>query len=114
MTSGQATRRTSDTIGGCCIQASMDYLQAQEWWPAFRDRRRSTARLTDDVLWVGHFCWWAQQHALAVEDCTDEDLAAYLATTALFRPGPRAACESTVTALVDFLARTRREGAGID
>ena len=49
MTSEQATRRTSDTIGGCCIQASMDYLQAQEWWPAFRDRRRSSARLTDDV-----------------------------------------------------------------
>lgn len=89
------------------IAASMHYLQHQDWWPTFRQARSGTIRLIDDVLWVGHFCGWLREHARPVEQCDEDDLSAYLASTGSFRPGPRVACEHTAKALVDFMTETR-------
>lgn len=96
-----ATDPTAAKLGS--IQGSMAYLQQQAWWSAFRETRRAFAQLTDDVLWVGHFCGWLQRQRLAIERCTKADLEAYVASIASFRPGPRAACQRTVTALISFL-----------
>jgi len=92
------------------IQASITYLEQQTWWPRFRDTRRSCTRQLDDVLWVGHFCGWLQRQRLAIERCTKSDLDAYLLSIASFRPGPRSACERTVTALVEFLGNSSLRG----
>jgi hypothetical protein len=86
------------------IQGSIAYLEQQPWWPGFRETRRLWAQQIDDVLWVGHFCGWLQRHGLAIERCTTADLDAYMASIASFRPAPRAACQRTVMALIDFLA----------
>ncbi len=92
------------------IAASMRYLQQQEWWPAFRERRCGTTQLIDDVMWVGHFCGWLQERERAIEWCGEDDLCAYLSTARSFRPGPRAACERTVKALFDFMTDGRSVG----
>jgi hypothetical protein len=97
-----ATDRTAPGLGS--LQGSMAYLQQQSWWAAFRDGRRGWAQPIDDVLWVGHFCGWLQRERMAVERCTKTDIDAYLASIASFRPGPRAACQRTVTELIDFFA----------
>jgi hypothetical protein len=99
-----ATQKTTIELGS--VNGAMAYLAHEEWWPAFRARRRSRAQLVDDVLWVGHFCSWLQAQRIEIERCTYSDLAAYLATIDSFRPGPRSACQRTVTALMDFLAAT--------
>jgi hypothetical protein len=101
------TRHRSTKLDLGCIEASLAYLQEQPWWRPFRDGRRDAAQLIDDVLWVGHFCRWSEQQGIGVERCTKAHLRAYLDTTASFRPGPRAACERTVTSLVEFISSTR-------
>jgi hypothetical protein len=104
MASQASTAADGTATGLGSIQGSADYLEQQTWWPSFRETRRFWVQQIDDVLWVGHFCGWLQRHRLAVERCTPTDLDAYLASIASFRPGPRAACQRTVTALVGFLA----------
>jgi hypothetical protein len=86
------------------IDGSIAYLEQQTWWRAFREDRRAAAQQIDDALWVGHFCRWLERRRTALDRCTATDLHAYLTSIATFRPGPRAACQRTVTALVEFLA----------
>lgn len=86
------------------LDGSLAFLQQQDWWPAFRTGRSACVNAIDDVLWVGHFCRWLQMRHIAFERCTHADLDSYLGSIAAFRPGPRAACERTVTALIDFVA----------
>jgi hypothetical protein len=101
----QPIRAADGTAPGLgSIQGSIAYLEQQTWWPRFRDTRRCSVEQMDDVLWVGHFCGWLQRRRQAIERCTTADLDAYLASIASFRPGPREACQRTVTALIDFLA----------
>jgi hypothetical protein len=85
------------------IESSLVYLQCQQWWRRFREGRRDVP-LLDDALWVGHFCRWLLQQHLKIEACTRSQLNEYLATLSSFRPGPRAACQRTTTALIAFLS----------
>jgi hypothetical protein len=85
------------------IQSSLAYLQRQRWWRKFRAGRRHVP-LLDDALWLGHYCRWLHEHHVAIEACTSVQLDAYLATLTSFRPGPRAACERTVQALMAFVS----------
>lgn len=93
--------RLMDRLGS--IDGSMAYLEREAWWSTFRAGRRTSVRLMDDLLWVGHFCRWLQGQHVPIERCTRTELDAYLASIASFRPGPRVACQRTITALVDFL-----------
>jgi hypothetical protein len=101
----QATNTMSGSTfaGPCSIDGSLAYLEQQAWWQAFR-RYRASVPLIDDALWIGQFCCWMQRRPAAIESCTRADAEAFLTTTESFRPGPRSACRSSVTALVDFLS----------
>jgi hypothetical protein len=101
--------RTATGLGS--IDGSIAYLEQQTWWRAFREARLTSAQQIDDALWVGHFCRWLERRRTALDRCTPTDLHAYLTSIASFRPGPRAACQRTVTALVDFLAARAPETA---
>ena len=104
----RATTTNDETVTGLgSIEVSMAFLEQQPWWPAFREGRRTCVRMIDDVLWVGHFCAWCQRQHVAIQQCTRTDLDAYAATIASFRPGPRFACQRTISALIEFLATTR-------